>query len=226
MLDMRELLLTCLLAASSFAQSGNAPSANPPTANLGVFTNSDDVGAPPIKGSAEYDPATKQYKITGSGTDIWGKADQFHYVWREISGDFTVTATAKFLTDGIDHRKAVIMLRQSPDADSPFIHLVIHGNGMPGVQFRNAKGANTNTVDLPVEGPGTWKMKLVRQGAAIGVWIAKDGGPLRELGHTQNQLGSPVLIGLGVSSHTQTATNTVLFSDVSIEQLAPPAVKK
>jgi hypothetical protein len=66
----------------------------------------------------------------------------------------------------------------------------------------------------------------VRQGAAIGVWIAKDGGPLRELGHTQNQLGSPVLIGLGVSSHTQTATNTVLFSDVSIEQLAPPAVKK
>ena len=59
------------------------------------FTNSDDVGAPPIKGAAEYDPATKQYKITGSGTDIWGKADQFHCVWREISGDFTVTATAR-----------------------------------------------------------------------------------------------------------------------------------
>jgi len=62
---------------------------------LRQFTNSDDVGAPPIKGAAEYDPATKQYKITGSGTDIWGKADQFHCVWREISGDFTVTATAR-----------------------------------------------------------------------------------------------------------------------------------
>ena len=213
---MRELLITCLLAASAFAQTGN----------LGLFTNSDDVGGPPMKGSAEFDAATGQYKITGSGTDIWGKADQFHYVWRQMSGNFAVTATAKFLTDGIDHRKAVIMLRHSLDADSPFMHLVIHGNGMPGIQFRNGKGENTNTVDLPIEGAGTFKLKLVRQGSAITVWLAKDGAALRELGQTQNQLGSPVLVGLGVSSHTQTATNTVLFSDVSVEQLAPPAATK
>jgi hypothetical protein len=221
---MRQLLLALLafvFSAAAFAQNGNAPSAS-----LGLFTNSDDVGAPPIKGSAEYDPATKQYRITGSGTDIWGKADQFHYVWREMSGDFTVSATAQFITEGIEHRKAVIMLRQSPDADSPFVHLVIHGNGMPGVQFRNAKGDNANTVDLPVEGPGIWKMKLARQGTTITVWIGKDNGPMRELGHTQNQLGSPVLVGLGVSSHTRAATNTVLFSGVAIEQLAPPAGKK
>src|SRR5271156_5220979 len=87
---MRELLLAFLLTAAAFAQSGN----------LGAFTNSDDVGDPPIKGSAEFDGATGQYKITGSGTDIWGKADQFHYVWRSISGDFAVTATARFLTEG------------------------------------------------------------------------------------------------------------------------------
>jgi regulation of enolase protein 1 (concanavalin A-like superfamily) len=204
---MRELLAVCVLAASGFAQSGT----------LGAFTNSDDVGAPPIKGSAEFDASTGQYRITGSGTDIWGKADQFHYVWRRMSGDFSVAATAKFLTDGNDHRKASIMLRQSLDADSPFLHLVIHGNGMPGVQFRNAKGDNVNTVDLPIEGPGTFKLKLVRQGAVITVWYAKDNGTLRELGTTQNQLGSPVLVGLGVASHTQTASNTVLFSDVSVE---------
>lgn len=213
---MRELLLTCVIAVSAFAQGGS----------FGAFAHSDDVGAPPMRGSAEFDAAKGQYKITGSGTDIWGKADQFHYLWREISGDFAVTATAKFLTDGIDHRKAVIMLRQSVDADSPFVHLVIHGNGMPGVQFRNTKGDNTNTVDMPIEGPGIFKLKLVRQGGLITFWIAKDGAPLRELGQTQNQLGSPVLIGLGVSSHTQTATNTVLFSDVSVEQLAPAASTK
>jgi hypothetical protein len=69
-------------------------------------------------------------------------------------------------------------------------------------------------------------LKLVRQGATISTWLAKDGGALRELGHTQNQLGSPVLVGLGVSSHTQTATNTVLFSDVSVEQLAPATPAK
>ena len=115
------------------------------------------------------------------------------------------------------------MLRKSLDTDSPFIHLAIHGDGTPSVQFRNAKADNTNTVDFPIEGPGTWKLKLVRQGTTITVWIAKDGGPVRELGHTPNQLGSPILVGLGVSSHTQEATNTVLFSDVSVEQLPAKA---
>jgi TolB protein len=213
---MRELLFVWLLAASAFAQTGK----------FGAFTNSDDVGGPAIKGSAEFDAATGQYKITGSGSDIWGKVDQFHYLWRQMSGNFSVTATAKFLTDGIAHRKAVIMLRKSLDTDSPFVQLAIHGDGMPSVQFRTTKGDNTNTVDFPIEGPGTFQLKLLRQGSSIGVWIAKDGAPLRELGHTQNQLGSPVLVGLGVSSHTQEATNTVLFSDVSVEEMRPPAAKK
>ncbi|MBK5296894.1 MAG: hypothetical protein JJE40_07040 [Vicinamibacteria bacterium] len=213
---MRELLLLGLLAVSAFVQTGT----------FGAFTNSDDVGAPPLKGSAQFDAATGQYRITGSGADIWGKADQFHYVWREMSGNLAITATAKFATDGIPHRKAVIMLRKSLDMDSPFVHLAIHGDGMPAVQFRNARADNTNTVDFPVEGPGTWTLKLVRQGTAITVWSAKDGAPLKELGHTLNQMGSPILVGLGVSSHTQEATNTVLFSDVSVEQLPAPAERR
>ncbi|HXB70082.1 MAG TPA: hypothetical protein VNY05_17650 [Candidatus Acidoferrales bacterium] len=213
---MRELLLACLLAATAFAQTGK----------FGAFTNSDDVGAPPLKGSAEFDAGTGEYKITGTGADIWAKADQFHYVWRSMSGNFAVTATTKFLTEGNAHRKAVIMLRQSLDTDSPFVQLAIHGDGMPSVQFRNTKADNTNTVDFPIAGPGTWKLKLVRQGTTITVWIAKDGAPLRELGHTANQLGSPALVGLGVSSHTQEATNTVLFSDVSVEQLTAPHFTK
>ena len=206
---MHKLVLICLATAAAFAQGGK----------LGAFTDSADIGAPPMKGAAEFDAAAGQYRITGTGTDIWGKADQFHYVWRAMSGNFAVTATTRFLTEGNDHRKAAIMLRQSTDTDSPYCDLVIHGNGMPGVQFRNAKGENTNTVDFAIEGPGIFKLKLVRQGATVTVFAAKEGAPLRELGHTSSQLRSPVLVGLGVSSHTQTAVNTVLFSDVSIEQL-------
>jgi TolB protein len=213
---MRELLLLGVLAAAALVQTGT----------FGAFTHSADIGAPPLHGSAEFDAATGRYRVTGSGADIWGSADQFHYVWREMSGDFAVTATARFLTDGNAHRKAVIMLRKSLETDSPFVHLAIHGDGMPAVQFRNAKADTTNTVDFPVEGPGTWTLKLARQGTTITVWIAKDGAPLRELGHTLNQLGSPILVGLGVSSHTQEATNTVLFSDVSVEPMPAPAARR
>jgi hypothetical protein len=210
---MRVLVLACLVTASALAQTGT----------LGIFTNSADIGAPPLKGSAEYDPAARTYKITGTGTDIWGKADQFHYVWREISGNFSVTATTRFLTDGAPHRKAAIMLRKTADADSPFVHLAIHGDGLAAVQFRTLPGGDTNTLDFPIGKPGVWKLKLTRQGGNIVVSTAPDGQPLREHGHTVQALGNPILVGLGVSSHSQKALNTVLFSDVTVEELPAPA---
>jgi len=209
---MRSAAFIFVLSASSFAQS----------AALGIFTNSADIGAPPLKGAVDFDSAKGEYKITGTGADIWAKSDQFYYVWREMPGNFSVSATARFLTEGNAHRKAVIMLRKTTDGDSPFVQLAIHGDGMPSVQFRNTKADTTNTVDFPVEGPATWKLKLTRQGTTITVWVAKEGEPLRELGHTTSQIGSPVLVGLGVSSHTTEATNTVLFSDVAVEQLPAP----
>jgi TolB protein len=211
---MRELLLACL-AVSVLTQGGR----------FGLFSGSDDVGAPPLKGSAEFDAAPGEYRVTGTGADIWARADQFHYLWREMSGNFAVSATTKFLTDGNPHRKASIMLRKTTDTDSPFIHLAIHGDGMPSVQFRSAKADTVNTLDFPIEGSGVFSLKLVREGSTITVFVAKEGAALRELGHTVNSLGSPVLVGLGVASHSTEALNTVLFSHVAVEQLPAAAVK-
>ena len=86
MLTMRKLSLICLLASTALAQSGN----------LGIFTNSGDVGNPSRKGSTEFNASTGQYRITGSGANIWAKEDQFQYVWKEMTGNFTVTATLQF----------------------------------------------------------------------------------------------------------------------------------
>jgi hypothetical protein len=212
---MRHLLAGCLVAVSV------ALSAQ--TGAFGAFTTSTDIGAPPLKGTAAFDAATGEYTITGSGADIWGPSDEFHYLWREMSGDFAVTATTTFLTEGNPHRKASIMLRKSLAADAPFLHLAIHGDGMPSLQFRSRAGDTVNTLDFPVGGPGAWMLKLVRRGAAITVSAAKDGAPLTVLGGTQNQLGSPVLVGLAVASHSREAVNTVVFSHVSVEQPPPSA---
>ena len=46
------------------------------------------------------------------------------------------------------------MIRQSLDTDSAYADIVIHGNGMPGVQWRSVNGEDTNTFDLPFDGPG------------------------------------------------------------------------
>lgn len=197
--------------------------AMPQAGPLGAFTRSDDVGPSPLEGTAAFDAQTGRYTITGTGADIWGRGDEFHYLSREISGNFAVTTTVKFLTDGNPHRKASIMFRKTVDADSPFVHLAIHGDGMAAVQFRSAKGDTTNTLDFPIGGPGTYTLKLVRQGGNVTFFVAKEDGALRELGHTVNQLGSPVLVGLAVASHSREALNTVEFSNVSVEPAASAA---
>jgi len=213
---MRTVVFTCVLAASACAQTGI----------LGVFTSSGDVGGPAMKGSTAFDGSKGQYRMTGAGANIWAREDQFQYVWREMSGNMAITATMQFLGEGAPHRKAGIMLRKTLDTDSPYIDVVIHGNGMPGVQWRNTKGDLTNAMDFPFDGPAKFKLKLMRQGGAVTVFIGKNSADLTELGHTQIQLWNPLLVGLAVCSHKADASDTVVFSDVSVEQLAAPAGKK
>ena len=99
----RGLLLFCVVSALVSALVSHQAFAQ--SANLGAFTNSGDVGDPAKKGSVEFSAATGQYKITGSGVNMWTKQDQFQYLWREMTGNFTVTATMEFLGKGEDHRK-------------------------------------------------------------------------------------------------------------------------
>ena len=56
--------------------------------------------------------------------------------------------------------------------------------------------------------------------------IAKDGAELKEIARTEVTFRNPVLVGLVVCSHQADASDTVVFSDVSVEQLAAPAAKK
>ncbi len=206
-------LAAFLLSASAMAQSGN----------LGLFTNSGDVGGPAIKGSAAF--SNGQYRITGSGANIWDKQDQFQYVWREMTGNFTVTATIRFLGQGAEHRKAGMMVRQSLDTDAAYADVVVHGNGMPGLQWRSKQGEDTNAFDLPFDGPGTFRVKLVRTGVRIFMYIGKDGSEPKEIAHTEVSFRGAVLVGLAVCSHRADASDTVIFSDVSLETQAPPAAK-
>jgi TolB protein len=209
---MRHLLLVGLLSASTFAQGGS----------LGVFTNSGDVGGPAIMGATEFSPSNGQYRITGAGANIWAKQDQFQYVWREMTGNFTVTATLRFLGEGVEHRKAGIMVRQSLDTDATYADVVVHGNGMAGLQWRSKQGEDTNTFDLPIEKPGTFKVRLVRTGVRIFMWLGREGTEVKEIAHTEVSFQNPVLVGLIVCSHKAGASDTVVFSDVSVEAQAPP----
>jgi hypothetical protein len=212
----RNFLLLTLLASPAFSQS----------ANLGLFTSSGDIGSPAKKGATAFNASTGQYKITGSGANIWARQDQFQYVWKEMTGNFTMTATVEFLGKGEEHRKAGIMLRQTQDTDSVYGDFLVHGSGMPAIQWRSNKGEDTNSFDFPFDSPGKFKLKLVRNGVGLVVSIAKNGGEMKDIGRTEVRFASPFMLGLVVCAHNADALETVIFSDVTIEPLAPPAGAK
>lgn len=181
--------------------------------NLGVFTNSGDVGGPALPGATEF--ANGLYRMTGAGANIWDRRDQFQYAWKELSGNFSVTTTMKFLGEGAEHRKAGIMVRQSLDADAAYADVVMHGSGMPGLQWRSKQGESTNALDAPFSGPLLNRpvtIKMVRAGSKMFMFVDD-----KEIAHTEVTFAGPVLVGLVVCSHDAAKKETVEFADVKIE---------
>src|SRR3954471_19709494 len=76
-----------------------------------------DIGAVAVAGSASNN-GNGGFTVTGSGADIWGTADEFHYVYFSINGDMELVArvTGVDFTDG--WAKAGLMARENLNANS------------------------------------------------------------------------------------------------------------
>src|SRR5882762_935197 len=99
--------------------------------HVGIFEHHGDVGTVLHPGSVEYDAAKARYSIAGSGENMWLGSDAFQFAWKKMSGDVTLTADISFIGKSTqEHRKAVLMVRQSLDEDSPYADVTLHGNGM------------------------------------------------------------------------------------------------
>ena len=55
------------------------------------------MGSPAIAGSVADDQG--QFTVTAGGQDIWGSADQFHFVYQQITGDVDVVARIDSVND-------------------------------------------------------------------------------------------------------------------------------
>jgi TolB protein len=192
----------------------------PQTKNLGIFTDEGSVGQTPPGCKASYDPVRGEYRITGGGDNIWGSVDTFYFVWKKASGNMNLTADVQFQgTSAAEHRKAVLMMRQSLDAGSAYADAVSHGNGLTSLQFRGVAGAATYQVFTQVDEPA--RVKLVREGSRFTMFSGKPGEELKPSGPVEFiTLKDPVYVGLGVCSHVATTLETALFSNVKLEELA------
>ncbi len=214
--DLRQLLVLALAGFSFIAANAQTNSAN-----LGLFTDDTDIGTPRHAGSAQYDPAQQSYTVGGGGVNMWFTNDGCHMVWKKVSGDVTLAANINFVgTSKQLHRKACLIIRQSLDADSPYVDAVLHGNGLTALQCRDAKGAQTLEVQSNVNGPR--RLRVEKHGKYISMAVAGEGEALHPAGGSYRlDLQEPFYVGLAVSAHNNDAFETATFSNVELVETIP-----
>jgi len=191
--------------------------------SVGAFESRGDVGTVLHAGSVAYEEAKKSYTIAGSGENMWFGTDAFQFAWKKMSGDATLTADVSFLgSGGNPHRKAVLMIRQSLDADSAYADIALHGNGLTALQFRDGKGGLTSEVQSLISAPK--RLRIEKHGAYFTMWMSAGNGELVMAGGSPRiELKEPFYVGIGVCSHDKDVVERAVFTNVAMIAVPPNA---
>ena len=128
---------------------------------------SEDVGAVGAAGdSAVLDDGTAT--VTGSGADIWGTADEFHWAYQTVSGNFSIEALVDSVENVSRWVKAGLMIRATHDAGSQHASLFATPTTEKGIAFqgRETSGAASTQQSSVAVAPATW-IRLTRDGDTI-----------------------------------------------------------
>ena len=146
---------------------------------------------------------------------MWFTNDQCHFVWKKLKGDFILRTRVEFIGKGVvEHRKIGWMVRPNLDADAPYVDCAEHGNGLTSIQFRRAKGTNTEEIKLAITNADV--LQFERKGNIYIFSAAHFGEPFVSAKLTNFDLGDDVYAGLFVCSHDADVIEKAIFRDVRI----------
>jgi TolB protein len=182
----------------------------------GEFDSSTDVGQVAVPGTVQFDAAKGQYRVAGSGANIWGSVDAFQFVWKKVSGDVELSAQVSWHGDGKNaHRKAGWMVRQDLSADSPYADAVVHGDGLVSLQFRRVRSGPTMEVKAPTGSQSSIKLERTGDVFTLSVMHGESSHPAASV---TVALPGEVHVGLVVCSHDATVSETAVFDGVKFKE--------
>jgi phosphatidylserine/phosphatidylglycerophosphate/cardiolipin synthase-like enzyme len=194
--------------------SGGAPPPPPPPP-LPSGWQAEDIGAVGVAGSASHNSGT--FTVEGGGADVFGTADAFHYAYRTLSGDGTITARVASLTGTQAWTKIGVMIRGSTAANAAHGFMVVSKDKGLAFQYRPSTGATSVSIagaPAPTTAP-RW-VRLTRAANVITAFESANGVNWTTVGSATISLPASVLIGLVSHSHTTTALATGVFDNVSV----------
>ena len=163
------------------------------------------------------------YTMAAEGTDIWGTADEFRYMYKQLSGDGEIVARVdRIAGPGTDTwGKAGVMIRETIAAGSTHaFSCMTPGNGKSFQNRTVTDGASYNSNTGGYVAP--YWVKLVRQGNQFSGYHSYNGVDWElqpASGETPNpqtiNMATNVLIGLAFTSHQNDVLRMAQFSNVS-----------
>jgi hypothetical protein len=177
-----------------------------------------DVGAVGAAGSASF--ASGVYTVRGSGADIWDRADEFHFAYTVLNGDFDISTRVVSVQNVHLWTKAGLMIRGWLGADG------IHGSVFAtptterGVAFqrRPQYGGLSVHTDGPAIAPPVW-LRLTRRDVLVTAFYRTSAtGPWIEIG-SESILAAQVYVGFAVGSHVDGRLATARFDNLRIVEL-------
>jgi len=193
---------------------------------IGIFQGQSDIGAALVAGSASYDAASKQYTINSAGYNVWYSRDEFRYLWRKMSGDFSLAADVTFPNaNGYNDRKGLLIVRQNLDDDSKEAMVAEHGTGMIHLAQRTERGAMITDMQYRFGGALAKVMArrigIEKRGDSIAIFVAIQNEPMHQFGPPiALHFDEPYYVGIGFCSHLPDKSDTAALSDVVLENSA------
>ena len=183
---------------------------------------SGDVGAVSAAGAASYDAAIGQFTVSGSGADIWGRADEFHYASRRVyeEGAFGTDITVRVASvENVNAwTKEGLMLRQGRGAGAAHLSLFTTPSTVKGValQGRPAAGGTSLHTSGPAITAPVWLKFIVGGGTARAYYRKLATDPWTFIAEQPVAMAAPYEAGLAVSSHVDGQLARATFDNLSI----------
>jgi regulation of enolase protein 1 (concanavalin A-like superfamily) len=172
-----------------------------------------DIGNVGLVGSASYTNGT--FTLSGSGTDIWGTTDAFHYVYQPLNGNGQIVAKVTNIANTNSWAKAGVMIRENLDANARHAMVVVTpGNGV-AFQYRRRTGRSSyHTAGASVRAP--YWVKLVRTGNTFKAYQSANGSTWALINSATIYMATTVYVGLAVTSHNNSTLTTATLTNVNI----------
>lgn len=179
-----------------------------------------DVGSVSAAGSFQQHPGG-HIGVTGSGEDIWGRADEFQFVHHAWTGDGILVAQIYAMNTDHPTAKAGVMFRESLAPGARYVMVAIDAAGTATMQVRaQADGETTATPSNRIISP-MW-VKIVRRGDRFEIFQSQNAGVWTLVGSTTLALPATLLAGCAVTSHRDGVLATGGFMNVSISSTWNP----